>query len=151
MVKGVHPNLLCASPDLLWNSVALTNLMRLSVTKAAHAAMSSVAWREIRVWLSVVEGKALKTSFWNFPLLPTGTNPAGTISAGGELRLDWRGLLSVAGGTCCPLGTVELGLPLPSRAGGLGACWGAGAGSVSVVRRNSRTRDSISYTRRRFL
>ena len=97
------------------------------------------------------EGKALKTSFSNFPFFPAGANPAGTISAGGALRLDWRGLLSVAGGTCCPLGTVELGVPLPSRAGGLGVCWGEDAGSVSVVRRNSRTRDSISYTRRRFL
>jgi hypothetical protein len=34
-------------------------------------------------WSSVVNGKALKTSFWNFPLRPVPFQPAGTISAGG--------------------------------------------------------------------
>jgi hypothetical protein len=36
-------------PDFLSRLVALTNLMRLSLRKAAHAAMSSAAWQEIRV------------------------------------------------------------------------------------------------------
>ena len=38
-----------ATPDFLLSLVALAILMRLSLTKAAHAAMSSVAWQEIRV------------------------------------------------------------------------------------------------------
>src|SRR3984957_7266137 len=36
-------------PDFLSNLVALANFMRLSLRKAAHAAMSSAAWQEIRV------------------------------------------------------------------------------------------------------
>jgi hypothetical protein len=38
-----------ATPDFLWRLVALANFMRLSSRKAAHAAMSSAAWLEIRV------------------------------------------------------------------------------------------------------
>src|SRR6202021_57411 len=38
-----------ATPDFLSNLVALANFMRLSLRKAAHAAMSSAAWQEIRV------------------------------------------------------------------------------------------------------
>jgi hypothetical protein len=38
-----------ATPDFLWRLVALANFMRLSSRKAAHAAMSSAAWQEIRV------------------------------------------------------------------------------------------------------
>jgi hypothetical protein len=38
-----------APPDFLWNLVALAHFMLLSLTKAAHAAMSSAAWQEIRV------------------------------------------------------------------------------------------------------
>ena len=38
-----------ATPDFLWNLVALSNLMRLSLRRAAHAAVSSAAWQEIRV------------------------------------------------------------------------------------------------------
>jgi hypothetical protein len=38
-----------APPDFLWNLVALAHSMLLSLTKAAHAAMSSAAWQEIRV------------------------------------------------------------------------------------------------------
>src|SRR5271156_3095461 len=44
--------LLCGrqhTPDFLWNLVALTHFMLLSLTKAAHAALSNVAWQEIRV------------------------------------------------------------------------------------------------------
>src|ERR1700677_1049665 len=38
-----------ATPDFLSNVVALANFMRFSLRKAAHAAMSSAAWQEIRV------------------------------------------------------------------------------------------------------
>jgi G:T-mismatch repair DNA endonuclease (very short patch repair protein) len=38
-----------ATPDFLLSVVALAILMRLSLTKAAYAAMSSAAWQEIRV------------------------------------------------------------------------------------------------------
>ena len=38
-----------ATPDFLWKLVALAILMRLSLTKAAHSAMSRLAWQEIRV------------------------------------------------------------------------------------------------------
>jgi hypothetical protein len=38
-----------ASPDFLLMLRALTNFMRLSLRRAAHAAVSSAAWQEIRV------------------------------------------------------------------------------------------------------
>jgi hypothetical protein len=38
-----------APPDFLRNLVVLANFMRLSLRKAAHAALSSGAWQEIRV------------------------------------------------------------------------------------------------------
>jgi hypothetical protein len=38
-----------ATPDFLWNLVALANFMRLSLPKGAHVVMSSAAWQEIRV------------------------------------------------------------------------------------------------------
>jgi hypothetical protein len=38
-----------ATPDFLSMLVALANLMRLSLRKAAHANVSSAAWQEIRV------------------------------------------------------------------------------------------------------
>jgi hypothetical protein len=38
-----------ATPDFLLSLVALAIFMRLSLTKAAHVAMSSAAWQEIRV------------------------------------------------------------------------------------------------------
>jgi hypothetical protein len=38
-----------APPDFLWRLLALASFMRLSLRKAAHAAMSSAAWQEIRV------------------------------------------------------------------------------------------------------
>jgi hypothetical protein len=38
-----------ATPDFLWNLVALTHFMRLSLRKGAHAALSSSEWQEIRV------------------------------------------------------------------------------------------------------
>src|ERR1700747_2791799 len=47
--KGNRRSLHYATPDFLWNLVALANLMRLSLTKAAHVAMSSSARQEIRV------------------------------------------------------------------------------------------------------
>jgi hypothetical protein len=37
------------NPDFLLISVALASSMRLSLMKAAHVAVSSVAWQEIRV------------------------------------------------------------------------------------------------------
>jgi hypothetical protein len=37
------------SPDFLWNFLALAYFMLLSLTKAAHADMSSAAWQKIRV------------------------------------------------------------------------------------------------------
>jgi hypothetical protein len=39
----------CATPDFLWNLVALMHFMRPSLRKGAHAAMSCAAWQEIRV------------------------------------------------------------------------------------------------------
>ena len=38
-----------AAPDFLLNLVALTSFMRLSSLKGVHAALSGVAWQEIRV------------------------------------------------------------------------------------------------------
>ena len=38
-----------ATPDFLFKLVALAHLMRLSLRKGAHAALSSAAWQEIRV------------------------------------------------------------------------------------------------------
>jgi hypothetical protein len=35
-----------ASPDFLWSLLALANLMRLSLLKAAHAVMSGAAYRK---------------------------------------------------------------------------------------------------------
>ena len=35
-------------PDFLWDFVALTHFMRLSVKKGAHAARSNAAWQEFR-------------------------------------------------------------------------------------------------------
>jgi len=35
-------------PDFLWDLVALSHFMRLSVKKGAHAARSNAAWQEIR-------------------------------------------------------------------------------------------------------
>jgi hypothetical protein len=40
-----------ASPDFLSRLVALANFMRLSLRKAAHAAISGAAWQEIRFGL----------------------------------------------------------------------------------------------------
>jgi hypothetical protein len=42
-------SLRCATPDFRLSLVALAIFMRLSLTKAAHAAMSRAAWQEIRV------------------------------------------------------------------------------------------------------
>ena len=38
-----------ATPDFLWNLVALLHFMRPSLRKGAHVALSSAAWQEIRV------------------------------------------------------------------------------------------------------
>jgi hypothetical protein len=46
------------SPDFLWNLVALAHFILLSLTKAAHAAMSSAAWQEIRVRSHGTPGQA---------------------------------------------------------------------------------------------
>src|SRR5580692_6467742 len=47
--KGNRRSPNCAAPDFLLSLVALAILMRLSLTKAAHVAMSSAARQEIRV------------------------------------------------------------------------------------------------------
>jgi hypothetical protein len=39
----------CAPPDFLYRLVALAGIMRLSLKKGAHVALSSEAWQEIRV------------------------------------------------------------------------------------------------------
>ena len=58
------PKLACAaSPDFLSRLVALANFMRLSLRKAAYAAMSSAAWQEIRVRLvNFIEGEMQATT-----------------------------------------------------------------------------------------
>jgi hypothetical protein len=38
-----------ATPDFLWNLVALSHSMRPSLRKGTHAVLSSAAWQEIRV------------------------------------------------------------------------------------------------------
>ena len=38
-----------ATPDFLWNLVALSHFMRPSLRKGARAALSSATWQEIRV------------------------------------------------------------------------------------------------------
>ena len=48
-VKLQVPPLRFAPPDFLLRLVALAGFMLLSVTKAAHAALSGDAWQEIRV------------------------------------------------------------------------------------------------------
>jgi hypothetical protein len=40
---------LLLSPDFLWSLVALSQFMRPSLRKGAHAALSSAEWQEIRV------------------------------------------------------------------------------------------------------
>ena len=48
--RGAHRRSLhYATPDFLWNLVALVHFMRPSLRKGAHAAVSSDAWQEIRV------------------------------------------------------------------------------------------------------
>jgi hypothetical protein len=56
-------------PDFLWSLVALANLMRLSLRKAAHAAVGSATWQEIRV-THLVQPMYAKTRTW-------GTRPGG--------------------------------------------------------------------------
>jgi hypothetical protein len=41
-----------APPDFLWELMALSHFMRLSLQKGAHAALSSEAWQEIRVGMT---------------------------------------------------------------------------------------------------
>jgi hypothetical protein len=48
-MSGNRRSLNYATPDFLLISVALSNFMRLSLLKAAHAVVSSAAWQEIRV------------------------------------------------------------------------------------------------------
>ena len=38
-----------ATPDFLWNLVALVHFMRPSLRKGAHVALSDAAWQEIQV------------------------------------------------------------------------------------------------------
>src|SRR5580698_11348722 len=48
--RGAHRRSLhFATPDFLWDLVALLHFMRPSLRKDAHAAASSAAWQEIRV------------------------------------------------------------------------------------------------------
>ena len=48
--RGAHRRSLhFATPDFLWDLVALLHFMRPSLRKDAHAAVSSAAWQEIRV------------------------------------------------------------------------------------------------------
>jgi hypothetical protein len=47
--KGNRRSLHYATPDFLLKSVALVNLMRLSLMKAAHVVVSGAAKQEIRV------------------------------------------------------------------------------------------------------
>jgi hypothetical protein len=46
---GNRRSLHYATPNFLSKLVGLASFMRLSLRKAAHAAMSSAAWQEIRV------------------------------------------------------------------------------------------------------
>jgi hypothetical protein len=49
-VRGAHSRSLhYATPDFLWNLVALPHFMRPSLRKGAYAALSSATWQEIRV------------------------------------------------------------------------------------------------------
>jgi hypothetical protein len=47
--EGDSRSLQCATPDFLWNLVALVHFMRPFLRKGAHAALSGGAWQEIRV------------------------------------------------------------------------------------------------------
>jgi hypothetical protein len=50
MTRMIHRRSLhYATPDFLWNLVALVHVMRPSLRKGAHVALSSAAWQEIRV------------------------------------------------------------------------------------------------------
>jgi hypothetical protein len=49
LTNGNRRSLQYATPDFLLSLVALASFMRLSLTKAAYADMSSAAWQEIRV------------------------------------------------------------------------------------------------------
>jgi hypothetical protein len=55
-----------ATPDFLWNLVALVQFMRPSLRKGANAALSSVAWQEIRVRSGRDDTSGLGT---NIPIL----------------------------------------------------------------------------------
>ena len=51
--RGAHcRSLHFATPDFLWNLVALSHFMRPSLRKRAHAALSSAAWQEIGVGMT---------------------------------------------------------------------------------------------------
>jgi hypothetical protein len=47
-LKRNRRSLHSATPEFLWKLVALANIMRLSLEKGAHVAVSSAAWQEIR-------------------------------------------------------------------------------------------------------
>jgi hypothetical protein len=51
--KGNCRSLDFAPPDFLWNLVVLVHFMRLSLT-GAHIALSSAAWQEIRVGMTLL-------------------------------------------------------------------------------------------------
>ena len=92
MVKAVHTKLLCATPDFLRNSVALANLMRLSLTKAAHVVMFSAAGQAIRVWSSVGVRQGPENLFLEFP-------SSLTVPAGGHHRRRQHRVASSGAGT----------------------------------------------------
>jgi hypothetical protein len=57
----------CATPDFLSRLVALASFLRLSLRKAAHAAISGAAWQEIRV-RSGRDDNGMTKEGWRFTL-----------------------------------------------------------------------------------
>jgi hypothetical protein len=63
-----------ATPDFLWNLMALVHFTRLSSQKGAHAALSSATWQEIRVRSGQDDNPSWKLylAFPNKIVIPTG-------------------------------------------------------------------------------
>jgi hypothetical protein len=108
-----------AAPNFLWKSVALTNIMRLSLKKGAHAAPSSAAWQEIRVRSGRDDNSVVADipyfswkhgiPFSNRIVISTGVVMGLRPTQGDEKRL---------GPTTIFYGTVALSFVIPSEAEG---------------------------------
>jgi uncharacterized protein YigA (DUF484 family) len=99
-LKENRRSLHSATPDFLLSLVALAIFMRLSLTKAAHLAMSSAAWQEIRI-RSGRDDNFIAGKLTDFPVEVRGTaDPSASllmnnllVRDGNELEAEGFGLL----------------------------------------------------------